>query len=87
MLILSIAGLILCGLAGAGFLMMITVLGVWWPVGLLGPAVPILVGLVVLAWGMARYLFVPRAALERGGDSLRAGSLAWYKLGLKHSRG
>ncbi len=61
---LSIAGLILCGLAGLGFLLMLTVLGLWWPVGLLGPAILLLSGSVLLAWGMARYLLLPRTALE-----------------------
>jgi hypothetical protein len=61
---LSIAGLVLCGLAGLGFMLMITVLGAWWPVGLVGPVVLLLMGTVLLAWGMARYLLLPRSALE-----------------------
>lgn len=61
---LSIAGLVLCGVAGLGFMLTITVLGAWWPAGLLGPAVVLLSGSVLLAWGMARYFLVPRSALE-----------------------
>ena len=61
---LSLAGLILCGLAGLGFMLMITVLGAWWPVGLLGPALLLLSGFGLLVWGMARHLLVPRSALE-----------------------
>ena len=61
---LSIAGLILCGLAGAGLMLMLTVLGAWWPVALVGPVLLILAGLVLLGWGIIRYMLVPRAALE-----------------------
>jgi hypothetical protein len=58
------AGLILCGVAGAGFLLMITVLGGWWPFRLLGGAVLIVAGLAVLVWGMARTRLQPQSALE-----------------------
>jgi hypothetical protein len=58
------AGLLFCGLAGFGVLLMITVLGVWWPVWLLAPALLILAGMLFLGLGMARHLAVSRAALE-----------------------
>lgn len=61
---LTTAGLVLCGLAGAGFILMITVLGGWWPIRLLGGGVLILAGLAVLVWGMARHRLRPRSALE-----------------------
>ena len=61
---LSIVGLSFCGLAGFGFLLMITVLGAWWPVWLLAPALLILAGIVLLGLGMVRHMLVPRAALE-----------------------
>jgi hypothetical protein len=43
---------------------MLTVLGAWWPVALVGPVLLILAGLVLLGWGIIRYMLVPRAALE-----------------------
>jgi hypothetical protein len=61
---LVMAGLILCGVAGVGFLLMITVLGGWWPFRLLGGALLVLAGLAVLVWGMARQRLLPRSALE-----------------------
>jgi hypothetical protein len=61
---LTIAGLILCGIAGLMLMVMLTILGAWLPFGLLGPGLLILAGLGVLAVGMVRHLFVPRSALE-----------------------
>lgn len=61
---LTMAGLILCGVAGASALMMLTILGTWWPITLLGPVVLILGGLVVLGWGLVRPLLVSESALE-----------------------
>jgi hypothetical protein len=60
---LSIAGLVLCGVAGLGFMLMIAVLGAWWPVGLLGPTLLLLSGFGLLVWGMARHFLVSRSAL------------------------
>jgi len=61
---LRLAGLILCGVAAAGFVLMITVLGGWWPVRLLGPGLLILIGLGVIGWGLVRPALLPRSALE-----------------------
>ncbi len=61
---LTIAGLILSGIAAALFMLMLLVLGAWWPIALLGPGLLILGGLGVLAWGMVRPLFLPRSVLE-----------------------
>jgi hypothetical protein len=58
------AGFILCGVAGASALMMLTILGAWWPITLLGPVMLILGGLGVLGWGFVRSLLVPETALE-----------------------
>jgi hypothetical protein len=61
---LTMAGLILSGIAAALFVLMLLVLGAWWPIALLGPGLLILGGLGVLAWGMVRPLFLPRSVLE-----------------------
>lgn len=61
---LRLTGLILCGLAGSMALMMLTILGTWWPIALLGPGLLILAGLGVLGWGLVRHLLLPRPALE-----------------------
>ena len=61
---LKIAGFILCGIAGAMFMLMLLVLGAWWPIALLGPGLLILGGLAVVVWGMLRPLLLPRSALE-----------------------
>jgi hypothetical protein len=58
------AGLILCGVALAGFLLMITVLGGWWPLRLLGAVALILVGVGVLVWGTAGRRLLPSSAME-----------------------
>jgi hypothetical protein len=61
---LTTAGLILCGIAGAFTLLMLTVLGAWWPIVLLGPVLLIVGGLAVLGWGAVQHLLQPRSALE-----------------------
>jgi hypothetical protein len=61
---LRTAGLILCGLAGALFMLMLLVLGAWLPLGLIGPSLLILVGLLAVGWGLLRSMLVPRSALE-----------------------
>ena len=61
---LRIAGSILCGIAGAMFMLMLLVLGALWPIALFGPGLLILGGLAMLVWGMLRPLVLPRSALE-----------------------
>ena len=51
---LFIAGLILCGLAGMGLIGMTAIMPVYWPLNLLGPALFILVGFLLLIWGAVR---------------------------------
>lgn len=60
---LRIAGLVLCGLAAAGIMLMLLVLAAWWPFGLLGPVSLLLIGVILLAWGVLRALLVPRRLL------------------------
>lgn len=61
---LKIAGSILCGIAGAMFMLMLLVLGAWWPIALFGPGLLILGGGAVLVWGILRPMLLPRSALE-----------------------
>lgn len=61
---LTTAGLILCGIAAFLFMFMLLVLGVWWPIGLLGPGLLILGGLAALGWGLLRPTLAPRSAME-----------------------
>lgn len=61
---LTTAGLILCGVAGAGFTLMMMVLGGGWPIRLLGGGLLIFAGVAVLAWGMLRPVLLPKSALE-----------------------
>jgi hypothetical protein len=61
---LRIAGLVLGGLAAAGFMLMLVVLGAWWPFGLLGPVSLLVAGLAVLGWALLKALLVPKRALE-----------------------
>ena len=61
---LRTAGLILCGLAAALFMLMLIVLGAWLPLGLMGPGLLILVGLLAVGWGVLRSMLVPTSALE-----------------------
>jgi len=48
------AGLIVCGVAAAGFLLMITILGDWWPLRLMTSVLIILAGVALLGWGTVR---------------------------------
>jgi hypothetical protein len=61
---LSIAGLILVGIALFMTMMMLTILGEWLPIALVGPGLLILAGLVAIGWGLLQSLLQPRAALE-----------------------
>ena len=61
---LRLAGLILCGIAGAGFLLMMLVLNSFWTVSFLASAVLILTGLAFLAWSLIRNLPSVRAVTE-----------------------
>ena len=58
------AGLIVCGVAAAGFLLMISILGDWWPLRLAGPLFVILAGATLLGWGTFRRHLLPRSATE-----------------------
>jgi hypothetical protein len=58
------AGLILCAIAAAGFLLMMTILAGGWLFGLVWPGVLILAGLVLLAWGLGRGWLLPRRTAE-----------------------
>lgn len=51
---LFVAGLILCGIAGMGLIGMTAVVSAWWLPNLLGPALLILVGLLLLIGGTRR---------------------------------
>jgi hypothetical protein len=61
---LTTAGSILCGVAGAGFMLMLTVLGAWLPIALVGPALLVVAGLAVLGWAFLRPALRPNSALE-----------------------
>ncbi len=61
---LSTAGLILCGVAAGGLVLMTLVLGRGWLIRLFGGGILILAGLGVLAWGMLRPKVLPESALE-----------------------
>jgi len=61
---LTVLGLSFCGAAGAGLLLMLTVLGAWGPVRWLGPALIIVTGVVLLGWGLIKPIVLPRSALE-----------------------
>ena len=58
------AGLILCGIAAAFFVLMTAILTGGWLFKLLGPGLFILVGLALLAWGLARGKLLPQSATE-----------------------
>ena len=58
------AGLIVSGIGAGGFLLMITILGDWWPLRLVGPTFIILAGLALLGWGTIRQHILPRSATE-----------------------
>jgi hypothetical protein len=61
---LRLAGFVLCGLAVAGLMLMITVLGAWWPLRLLGSGLIVLTGVAVLGWALLRPRLLPNSALE-----------------------
>ncbi len=61
---LRTAGLILSGLAAALFMLMLIVLGAWLPLGLMGPGLLILAGLLAVGWGVLRSTLAPASALE-----------------------
>jgi hypothetical protein len=58
------AGMILCAVAAAGFLLMIAVVAGGWLFRLVGPALVILTGLALLGWGLARGRLLPRPATK-----------------------
>jgi len=58
------AGLIVSGIAIAGFLLMVSVLGDWWPLRLVGPLFIILAGAALLGWSALRGKILPRSVLE-----------------------
>lgn len=60
---LSTAGIVLCCMAGVALVGMTIILTGWWPVTYLLPALFILAGASLLAWGMVRHLLLPRSAL------------------------
>lgn len=49
-----VTGLLISGLAGMGLIGMTAIFPWWWPVNLLGPVVIILVGFLLLIWGVVR---------------------------------
>ncbi len=58
------AGLVLCGFAGAGFLLMVAIFSGGWLFRLVGPGLIILAGLAMLAWGLLRGRLLIRSAAE-----------------------
>ena len=61
---LRTAGLILCGIAAFMTMLMLTVLGAWLPIALIGPGLLILAGAVAIFWGLLKPVLVPKSALE-----------------------
>lgn len=61
---LKMAGLILCGVSAVCLLLMLTILGAWWPIALLMAALLILAGLAVLGWGLVRPLLLSSSPME-----------------------
>jgi hypothetical protein len=61
---LRTAGLILCGFAASMTMMMLTVLGAWLPIVLIGPGLLIFAGAGVIVWGFLRPALMPKSALE-----------------------
>jgi hypothetical protein len=59
-----VAGLILCGLAGVGLIGMTAVVSAWWLPNLLGPAILILVGFLLLISGVIHRSPSPEPAVE-----------------------
>jgi hypothetical protein len=58
------AAMILCAVAAAGFLLMVTILAGGWLIRLVGPGLIVLAGVLVLLWGLARGRLLPRSAVE-----------------------
>jgi hypothetical protein len=52
------------GVGGSLLLMMLLILGAWFPLGLFGPGLLIVAGFGILGWAMMRHLLLPRSALE-----------------------
>jgi len=61
---LFVTGLLISGLAGMGLIGMTALFPWWWPVNLLGPVVIILVGFLLLIWGVVRRPSSPGLAGE-----------------------
>jgi hypothetical protein len=61
---LKLAGLILLGVSAVCLLLMLTILGAWWPVALLMAALLILAGLAMLGWGLVRPLLLSSSPVE-----------------------
>jgi len=61
---LFIGGIVLCGLAGIALIGMTAVVPVYWLLNLVGPVVFILIGLLMLVWGMVRRPPLPEGVME-----------------------
>jgi hypothetical protein len=61
---LFVAGLILCGLAGVGLIGMTAVVSAWWLPNLLGPALLIFIGFLLLLSSVIRRSPAPEPAVE-----------------------
>lgn len=61
---LFMAGIILCGIAGFGLIGMTAIMPTYWLLNLLGPALFIVVGLLLLVWGIVRRPPSPELAAE-----------------------
>ena len=61
---LFIAGLILCGLAGIGLIGMTAIMPTYWLLNLIGPVLFILVGLLMVVWGLVRRSPSPQPVME-----------------------
>ncbi|MBN1813289.1 MAG: hypothetical protein JXA14_15745, partial [Anaerolineae bacterium] len=58
------AGVILCGIAGFGLIGMTAIMPTYWLLNLLGPALFISVGFMLLIWGVVRRSPSHRPAME-----------------------
>ena len=58
------AGIILCGIAGFGLIGMTAILPTYWLLNLMGPALFIIVGFLLLIWGVVRRSPSPEPAVE-----------------------
>ncbi|MCP4541993.1 MAG: hypothetical protein GY832_33100 [Chloroflexi bacterium] len=61
---LFMAGIILCGIAGLGLIGMTAIMPTYWLLNLMGPALFIIVGLLLLIWGVVRRSPSPELAAE-----------------------